>query len=275
MQLAVRTATRVRLRVAARPIEAFGLYHVLPGTRALVAWDAPPERGARGVAPLRWPEDALLELAAAGGCETIAVEAGREALRAPWLARALTAARRERFTTALRLAAADGREAGDAVLEQVDAVRIDVDALEQADLALESGRRLRDAGAWVEFSTRIAADERDPRRTLALLARSLARFDRRAPWHVRERAPAHDPCAPRSGRVAAVGLEAGRDAGLEFVYAADAAAGDGELTFCPECRATLLVERFGGLAHVRLVLAGRCPGCDARPPGRFEPRTGR
>jgi pyruvate formate lyase activating enzyme len=60
------------------------------------------------------------------------------------------------------------------------------------------------------------------------------------------------------------------DEGLNFVYTGNVHDSEGGTTFCPECRAALIVRDWYRIDSYRLTDDGRCPDCGTQVPGRFE-----
>src|SRR6187402_1195036 len=60
------------------------------------------------------------------------------------------------------------------------------------------------------------------------------------------------------------------DEGLRYVYTGNVHDREGGTTFCPSCRAALIVRDWHRIEDYRLTAEGRCPECAAAIPGRFE-----
>jgi pyruvate formate lyase activating enzyme len=70
--------------------------------------------------------------------------------------------------------------------------------------------------------------------------------------------------------------EIGHRAGLRYIYAGNLPGGvdDLENTRCPDCR-EILIERWGYVIEkYTLTAEGCCPSCDAKIPGRWDPKFG-
>jgi len=270
------TAVAVVLEgVAKLPVESLGLYHVFPGSSVLAAQLS--EAAVAGDS--RWPLEVLPVMTRAAGCRVVAFVAraadDARAAVAPLL-RALDVVREEggvalvRGDERLLLAACDEL-----------ALRVDAIALEIApfDERSEEGRtragrvrdrlaRLRHAGVWVEVTSRLALGL--PDRALLETALSLKAIDGAMPWHLRCDARGSGDVARAAARLIDAAQDAGARAGLEYVYAVSAAGGDSELTFCPVCRDTVLIERFLGRPQSWLVDGACCPRCRTPAHGLFE-----
>jgi pyruvate formate lyase activating enzyme len=61
-----------------------------------------------------------------------------------------------------------------------------------------------------------------------------------------------------------------QDAGLNYVYTGNVHDAEGGTTYCPGCRAALVVRDWHRIDAYRLTADGRCPDCGTAIPGRFE-----
>jgi pyruvate formate lyase activating enzyme len=289
-ELVTRASERVG-RVVPRRIEALGLYHVLPGSRALTAAfceppqpDAPRSRGDDSELHTYAIEE-LPELARRAGCRGVAFGYVEPTYALESLVPALEIARGAGLLAVLQTAGAMSAEVAQFLAPRLDAVSLHLSTLTEST-ALRRGhvgpqvlrdnvRRLREAGVWVETSTLLEPGVNDSQEELLEIALSLRAIDAAIPWHVR--------CIPAAGEGGLLerwaetaterALEAGARAGLEYVYAADAPGSDRELTFCPVCRDVVLIERFQGEPKSFLAEGIRCPRCRTRAHGLFHPRA--
>ncbi len=269
----------VLVGVASRPIESLGLYHVLPGSRALVVGLAHAEGDDGSVDAIEgpsWPLDALPSLAATGRCASVGfTHEGPRAPVGPLLA-ALAFARQSGLATVLRCGERLSVPECDAFAPSLDAVVLEIapfrarnDSADASHPMREVLARLRHAGVWVEVVTLL--DGNASARDLVETALSLKAIDGAMPWHLRcvRQLVAHQKQLATS--VVAQAVRAGERAGLENVYAPEAASGDREITFCPVCRDVVLIERFFGQPQSFLADGRRCPRCGTRARGLFAP----
>jgi len=179
------------------------------------------------------------------------------------------------------------REALDQIGPFLDAYRVDIKGFSadtyrkvanfpQFQGILEVAERAK--GRWgmhVECVTNVTPTLNDDEEELRRLARWISQaLGPDTPWHVTRFVPhlrlAHLPATEPET------LEKARDVGLgeglKFVYIGNVPGHPAENTYCPEC-GRMVIER-AGLVTPRVLLDGdACPGCGARIPGRFEPRT--
>jgi pyruvate formate lyase activating enzyme len=136
---------------------------------------------------------------------------------------------------------------------------------------LDTIRRVKGMGFWLEVVTLVVPGFNDGEEELRDMAEFLAGVDPSIPWHLTAFHPDYrmddgnrTPTASLLGarRIA-------RAAGLRYVYAGNAAAGDAENTRCHACDA-LLVRRSGFRVEENRMRDGSCPECGERIPGVWE-----
>ena len=64
------------------------------------------------------------------------------------------------------------------------------------------------------------------------------------------------------------------DSGLRYVYTGNVHDRDGGTTYCPGCRAPLIVRDWYEISRYRVSADGRCPQCDTALAGRYEAFAG-
>jgi len=138
---------------------------------------------------------------------------------------------------------------------------------------LDTIRRTREMGFWVEIVTLLIKGFNDSDDELKRLAEFVAGVSPDIPWHVtafhkdyKMTDPA-DTTPEMLKRAAAIG----KAAGLRFVYAGNmpGRVGDLENTHCPDC-GEMLIERYGyHISNYSVTTEGHCPSCDAPIPGRW------
>jgi len=155
----------------------------------------------------------------------------------------------------------------------IDAANVDLKSFSDAFYRRFCGARLahvltaieamRDAGIWLELTTLVIPGHTDDVAGLRAIARWIVdALGPSTPWHVSRFHPAHRmldvPPTPASTLLRAV--DAGREAGLRFIYVGNAPELGLEDTRCPGC-SRVLIERSGFSARRRLTADGSCPGC--------------
>ena len=163
-----------------------------------------------------------------------------------------------------------GREAAEKIIPLLDAINIDLKGDDQfyrkvCGAKLEPVQQNIDLfwkkGVWVEATTLLIPGRNDSQSVLQELASFLAGVSPDIPWHISAFYPMYKmKDVPRTG-ISSLrrGIEAGRAAGLKYVYAGNIA-GESENTICPACRETQ-VERIGYRILRNSVIDGRCSHC--------------
>jgi len=138
---------------------------------------------------------------------------------------------------------------------------------------LDSIIRLREMGFWVEVVTLVVPGFNDSDSELADLAGFLAGLSPDIPWHATAFHPDYKMTDRRrtSPDDLSRAYEAGKSAGLRYVYSGNlpGQTGERENTYCHACGA-LLIRRHGFYVLKNRMRANRCPDCDAEIPGVWE-----
>jgi pyruvate formate lyase activating enzyme len=139
---------------------------------------------------------------------------------------------------------------------------------------LDSIRRIREMGFWLEVVTLVVPGFNDSDEELRALAGFLAGVSPDIPWHVTAFHEDYKMIGPGDTppetlqRAAAIGSAAG----LRYVYAGNlpGETGDLENTRCASCGATV-VERYGfRVLRNRMAEDARCPDCGGTVPGMWS-----
>jgi pyruvate formate lyase activating enzyme len=140
-------------------------------------------------------------------------------------------------------------------------------------VVLDTIRRLKKMGFWVEVVTLVVPGFNDSVEELRDTARFLVSVSEEIPWHVtafhRDYRMTDPGDTPPEALIRAA--EVGRKEGLQFVYAGNVPGrvGGWENTTCPGC-GSLLVERFGYRILRNRLEHGSCPDCHRPIPGVWE-----
>jgi len=137
---------------------------------------------------------------------------------------------------------------------------------------LETIRRMRDMGIWVEVTTLVIPGQNDSDEELKELTRFLVSVDRHIPWHISRFHPDY-----RYTDSSATPLETlhrardiGRQAGLRFIYLGNVL--EEADTFCPQCGSRLIARQQRRADAIRLK-DNQCPQCQERIPGVWEKKN--
>jgi pyruvate formate lyase activating enzyme len=278
------------------PIEKKPLYHFFPGSTALSVatpgcnfrcgfcqnWQISqsPRRKDGRIAGEPFPPEAVVRAAVDEGCRsisytytepTIFFEYAHDTAR---LARSAGLA--NNFVTNGYMTA----EALEAVRPALDAANVDLKAFRdetykevcgaRLEPVLDSIRRMKALGIWVEVTTLVVPGLNDGTEELEAIAGFIASVDPDIPWHVSRFHPDYEytdaPATPVSTLRAAA--EAGRRQGLRYIYVGNVP-GESEDTSCRVCGA-VLIRRRGFAVIANLLVDSRCPTCGTVLPGRFS-----
>lgn len=165
------------------------------------------------------------------------------------------------------------REAVDTIAPVLDAANVDLKAFQprfyreicgaRLEGVLDTLTHLKGCGVFVEVTTLLVPGLNDDPGELEALAGFLARsLGADTPWHVSRFHPTYKLTDRPPTPVATLqrAREIGLAAGLRYVYTGNIPGDEGENTFCPRCRATL-VERWGFRVQRMRMNGDRCASC--------------
>lgn len=137
------------------------------------------------------------------------------------------------------------------------------------DGVLDTIRHYKRLGIWIELTTLLIPGLNDSEQELDGIARFIAtELGIETPWHISRFYPTYrllnPPPTPESSVLR--GIDAGRRAGLSFVYAGNMRHPEFENTRCPSC-SRLLIQRDGYRVLSNSTVGGGCPGCGNPLPG--------
>ncbi|MCX6573622.1 MAG: AmmeMemoRadiSam system radical SAM enzyme [Candidatus Aminicenantes bacterium] len=278
------------------PIEKKPLFHFLPGSTALSIatpgcnfrcgfcqnWQisqAPRRRGG-GIAGEPFAPEAVVRAAVDRGCRSISYTYTEPTIFFEYAAETARLAREagllNNFVTNGYMTA----EALEALRPVLDAANIDLKAFDdetykkvcgaRLEPVLDSIRRMRALGIWVEVTTLVVPGLNDGDPELSAIAGFIASVDPDIPWHVSRFHPDYEytqaPATPVATLRAAAA--AGRREGLRYIYVGNVP-GESEDTACRVC-GTVLIRRSGFTVLANVLTDSRCPSCGTALPGRFD-----
>jgi pyruvate formate lyase activating enzyme len=127
---------------------------------------------------------------------------------------------------------------------------------------LDSLRKMKDIGIWVEVTTLIVPTLNDEKEELRDIARYVHSLGPETPWHISRFHPQyrmqHLPPTPLT--TIHMASEIGKEAGLKYVYAGNVPGDERENTYCSKC-GRLLIKRCGFNVEDIDVTESRCPAC--------------
>jgi len=136
---------------------------------------------------------------------------------------------------------------------------------------LESLKKMKDLGIWVEVTTLIIPGLNDEEAELYALARFIHSLGADTPWHVSRFYPRYKMMdrGPTPQETVYRARQIGLEVGLKYVYCGNIPDNEGENTYCPNCH-NLLIERWGFQVRKNLPKKGQCPFCGAVIAGVFS-----
>ena len=122
-------------------------------------------------------------------------------------------------------------------------------------------------GIWIEITTLIIPGQNDSEKELSQIAGFIASVSKDIPWHVSRFYPHYEMSStpPTPMETIDRAREAGREAGLRYIYGGNVTQGDYETTYCPFCKGTV-IKRIGysiekvnlKKGHDNETLCGKC-----------------
>ncbi len=135
---------------------------------------------------------------------------------------------------------------------------------------LESLKKMKEAGIWVEITTLLIPTLNDSEEELKDIAQFIAGLGTEIPWHISRFHPQFKmqnlPITPLSSLHLAVKI--GKQAGLKYVYSGNVPGDEGENTYCSNC-GNLLIERYGYKINSMNLKENKCAECGTELEGVF------
>jgi pyruvate formate lyase activating enzyme len=133
---------------------------------------------------------------------------------------------------------------------------------------LETLKRMRQMGIWVEITTLAIPTLNDSNREFEEMAQFIVSLGPEVPWHISAFYPTYKmlnlPRTPASSLHRA--REIGMKAGLRYVYCGNIPGEEGEDTLCPKC-GRKVIERVGFQVTQNDVVNGECRHCHIKIDG--------
>ena len=135
----------------------------------------------------------------------------------------------------------------------------------------ETIKNMKDMGILVEITTLLIPGLNDDEKDLAAMADYIAKdLGKETPWHISRFHPCYNMMDRPSTPVLSLekAYEAGKAAGLWYVYIGNVPGQSFENTYCHSCN-KLLVKRFGFQIENYLMEQGKCPECNTTAYGIY------
>jgi len=167
-------------------------------------------------------------------------------------------------------------EALDYLRPHLDALKVDLKTMQDSQYrklggklqpVLDTIRRAREIGLWVEVVTLVIPGFNDSNQELWEASRFLVSVSPDIAWHVTAFHPDYQMTdrSPTSADILQRAAEIGQEAGLRYVYAGNLPGRVGSLedTHCPSCQAALIRRRGYVITEYKITAQGKCPNCGA------------
>lgn len=277
------------------PIEKKPLYHFLPGSTSFsiatvgcnfrcpfcqnwqISQVTKEDRGFEDGYSLL-PEE-IVRQARARGCQSISYTYTEPTIFFEYAFDTARLAKQEELANVFVTNGYMTEEALQTIRPYLDAANVDLKAFREEaykkvcgarlEPVLDSIRRMKEFGIWVEVTTLVVPDLNDTEEELRAIARFIAGVSPDIPWHVSRFHPDYKYTDARPTPVATLkkALSLGLEAGLRYVYIGNVW-GESEDTQCPQCHRTIL-RRNGFFVEENRIQDGRCPHCGATIAGVF------
>jgi pyruvate formate lyase activating enzyme len=135
---------------------------------------------------------------------------------------------------------------------------------------LDSLRKLKALGIWIEVTTLLIPGENDGEQELRGIAEFISSLGTETPWHISRFHPRYQmlgtPPTPADAIHRAVKI--GKAAGLKYVYSGNLPGDSGEHTTCTRC-GSLLIRRYGFAVEALHLAGSACTRCGVSLDGIF------
>ncbi|MBN2283709.1 MAG: AmmeMemoRadiSam system radical SAM enzyme [Deltaproteobacteria bacterium] len=133
---------------------------------------------------------------------------------------------------------------------------------------LDSLRRMKDLGIWLEITTLLIPGLNDSDEELADIARYIHSLGDGTPWHISRFHPQYRllNIPPTPVETLHRARRCGIEAGLKYVYTGNVPGDEGENTYCHHC-GNLLIERYGFRIGRINIKNGACVKCGTAAEG--------
>ena len=271
------------------PIEKKPLYHFLPGTTSLSIgtvgcnfkcpfcqnWQISQSKDISGsykVTPKQ-----LINLALENGCKSISYTYNEPTIFYPFAKDVALLAKKEGLKNVFVSNGFESPEIIEDMVGVIDAFNIDIKGFKSEyykkylkgnlDGVLDTLKRLKAKGFWVETTTLIVPGDNDSDEELRDIAHFIAKeLDSNTPWHISAFHPDYKVQDKNATPLETLqrAYNIGKEAELNFIYMGNVALPSN--TYCPNCNEELIV-RHGYRLLKNEITNGKCPKCNTKIPG--------
>ncbi|MRJ06511.1 MAG: AmmeMemoRadiSam system radical SAM enzyme [Epsilonproteobacteria bacterium] len=275
------------------PVEKKPLYHFLPGSRTLSLgtvgcnfkcpfcqnWQISQSREVDNSHFV--PPEQIVEVAIRYNCQSIAYTYNEPSIFYPYARDIGVLAKEKGLKNIFVTNGFESEYEIEDMKKWVDGANIDLKSFNpdyyrkvlKGDLegVLDTIRRLKEGGVWVEVTTLIVPGENDSPEELKKIAQFLVSVSPDIPWHISRFRPDYkerdkEP-TPISKMVEA--HQIGKEAGLYYVYLGNVTLP--AITYCPQCGEELIVRYlFGVQKDLVTPNGGKCPKCGRKIEGVWQ-----
>jgi pyruvate formate lyase activating enzyme len=277
------------------PVEKKPLYHFYPGSKALSIatagcnfrcafcqnWEISqaPRRKDGGIGGHKLPPREIVREALAQECRSISYTYTEPTIFFEYAFDTAKLAKEAGLANNFVTNGYMTEEALTAIRPYLDAANVDLKAFKdetykkvcgaRLEPVLESIRRMRKLGIWVEVTTLVVPGLNDGAEELTAIARFIAGVDPDIPWHISRFHPDFEyaDAPPTPAKTLRLAAEIGKREGLRYLYIGNMA-GESEDTRCPTC-GRVLIRRQGFFVAENRMTANTCPYCAGPIAGVF------
>ena len=283
------------------PIEKKPLNHFYPGSSVLSFgtagcnltckfcqnWDISKSRDMDRLMDQASPE-AIAAAAVQQGCKSVAFTYNDPVIFAEYAMDVADACHAQGLQTVAVTAGYLHPQARREFFSKIDAANVDLKAFTDEFYFKLTGSHLQpvldtltylkhETQVWVEITTLLIPGHNDSDAEITALCRWIMQeLGPEVPLHFSAFRPAHKmpdvPATPAATLVRARYFALQQ--GLQYVYTGNVHHRDGDTTFCPNCRAALIVRDWFDILQYSLGASGHCPHCEAALAGRFGASAG-
>ena len=271
------------------PIEKKPLYHFLPGSTSLSIgtvgcnfkcpfcqnWQISQSKDI-GSSYEVTPQQ-LVDLALQNGCKSISYTYNEPTIFYPFARDVAMLAHKSGLKNVFVSNGFETPEIIEDMKGKIDAFNIDIKGFKkeyykkylkgELEGVLDTLKRLKQKGFWVETTTLIVPGDNDSDEELRAIAEFIAKeLDINTPWHISAFHPDYkvQDKGPTPLETLQRAYNIGKEAGLNFIYMGNVAMPS--ITACPNCGEEL-IKRVGYQLVENKLVNGKCPKCTTQIPG--------
>jgi pyruvate formate lyase activating enzyme len=127
---------------------------------------------------------------------------------------------------------------------------------------LDSLKKMKELGIWVEVTTLIIPTLNDSNEELSDIARFIHSLGNETPWHISRFHPQYKMTGLQPTPLSTLqrAKQIGTDAGLKYVYTGNVPGDEGENTYCSNC-GNLIIGRYGFRVDTLNLKGSQCSTC--------------